>query len=129
MRKKIASGAAAGSKQIVVGAKEAQPWRVTLLVRDHLLSAELKPVVYYVRGLVDAVGSIAYMKWNEWEKRDVGLKDEQYPEVEDYGTVEAVDEQDFMSSYMDIKKYKLPHAVAGNPANPTVFTCFARSDV
>jgi hypothetical protein len=118
-----------GAKKIVVGSKEAQPWRVTLFVRPTLFETELEPVIYYVRGTVDSAGSVAYLKWKEWEKEQAGLGEYQYPDVEDNGIVEAIDEHDFISTYAEILKYKLPHAACGNPKNPTVFTCFGRTNL
>ncbi len=117
------------SRKIVVGSKEAQPWKVTLLVQPSLLAPELVPVVYYVRGKPDEVGNIAYLMWKRWEKDDLGLSDQQYPDVEEAGQIECIDEQDFMLAYRDVLKYKLPHALAGNPIKPTVFTCFKRTNL
>ncbi len=117
------------AKKIVVGSKEAQPWKVTLLVRPSLLADNLAPVVYFVRGLPTEVGNIAYLMWKRWEKDDVGLSDQQYPDVEEAGQIECIDEQDFMLAYRDVLKYNLPHAVAGNPIKPTVFTCFNRTNI
>lgn len=118
-----------GAKKILVGSKEAQPWKVTLFVRPSLLATDLEPVVYFVRGINTEVGNIAYLMWKRWEKDDVGLGEQQYPDVEEAGQIECIDEQDFMCAYRDILKYKLPHAVAGNPIKPTVFTCFKRTNL
>lgn len=116
-------------RQIVAGTSAAQPWRVLMLVRPSLLAADLQPVVYYVRGRVDEVGNIAYLMWKRWEKDDIGLQGQQYPDIEENGIVECIDEDDFKKAYADVVKYKLPHAAAGNPANPTVFTCFKRTNL
>lgn len=116
-------------KQIVVGSADAQPWRVLLQVRPSLLATDLQPVVYYVRGRVAEVGNIAYLMWKRWEKNDIGLGDEQYPDVEENGIVECIDEDDFKKAYAAVLKHNLPHAVAGNPKNPTVFTCFKRTNL
>lgn len=116
-------------KQILAGSADAQPWRVLLQVRPSLLAADLQPVIYYVRGRVDQVGNIAYMMWKRWEKDDVGLGDQQYPDVEENGIVECIDEDDFTKAYAAVKKHNLPHAAAGNPKNPTVFTCFKRTNL
>lgn len=118
-----------GPRQVLAGSAEARPWRVLLQVRPSLLAADLQPVIYYVRGRVDEVGNIAYLMWRRWEKLDIGLGDQQYPDVEENGIVECIDEDDFKRAYADIKKYNLPHAAAGNPNNPTVFTCFKRTNV
>ena len=124
MSKNISKG-----KQILAGSADAQPWRVLLQVRPSLLATDLEPVVYYVRGRVDEVGNLAYLMWKRWEKTDIGLEDQQYPDVEENGIVECIDEDDFQKAYADIKKYSLPHAAAGNPKNPTVFTCFKRTNL
>lgn len=116
-------------KQILAGSPEAQPWRVLLQVRPSLLATDLQPVIYYVRGRVDEVGNIAYLMWKRWEKNDIGLEDAQYPDVEENGIVECIDEDDFKKAYAAVLKHKLPHAVAGNPKNPTVFTCFKRTNL
>lgn len=116
-------------KKILVGSNEARPWRVLLQVRPSLLATDLEPVIYYVRGKVDEVGNIAYLMWKRWEKDDIGLKDEQYPDIEENGIVECIDEDDFKRAYSEIKKYDLPYAAAGNPNNPTVFTCFKRTNL
>jgi len=117
------------NKKIVVGSKEAAPWRVTMFVRPSLLATELEPVVYFVRGRVDEVGNIAYLMWKRWEKNDAGLGDQEYPDIEENGVVEAIDEQDFLQAYNEIVKYKLPFAAAGNPKNPTVFTSYKRTNL
>jgi hypothetical protein len=116
-------------KQVLAGTAAAQPWRVLLQVRPSLLATELQPVIYYVRGRVDEVGNIAYLMWKRWEKADVGLGGEQYPDIEENGIIECIDEDDFKSAYKEIKKYRLPYAAAGNPKNPTVFTCFKRTNL
>jgi hypothetical protein len=118
-----------GKKQILVGSAEARPWRVLLQVRPSLLATDLQPVIYYVRGRVDEVGNIAYMMWKRWEKDEIGLGDLQYPDVEENGIVECIDEDDFTKAYAAIKKHSLPYAAAGNPKNPTVFTCFERTNL
>ena len=83
-----------GKKQILVGSAEARPWRVLLQVRPSLLATDLQPIIYYVRGRVDEVGNIAYMMWKRWEKDEIGLGDQQYPDVEENGIVECIDEED-----------------------------------
>jgi hypothetical protein len=67
--------------------------------------------------------------WKRWEKNDIGLGDQQYPDIEENGVIECIDEDDFKKAYAAAKKYKLPHAVAGDPKNPTVFTCFKRTNL
>lgn len=105
------------------------PWRVTLYVRPSLLAVELEPVVYYVRGAVDEVGSKAYLLWRKWEKIDKGLGEQEYPDVEENGIVESIDNNDFYSTYKELIKHKLPYIVAGDRGNPTAFTCLGRTDI
>lgn len=105
------------------------PWRVTLFVRPSLLAVDLVPVVYYVRGAVDEVGSKAYLLWRKWEKIDKGLGEQEYPDVEENGIVESVDNNDFYSAYKELIKHKLPYIVAGDRGNPSAFTCLGRTDI
>lgn len=105
-----------------------QPWRVTLLVRPSLLAVDLKPVVYFVRGRVEEVGNKAYLLWKRWEKDDLKIQDA-YPDVEEAGVIECIDEADYLYAYREIKKHKLPHAVAGYPNDPAAFTCFTQQNI
>lgn len=106
------------------------PWRVTLRVRRTLLDVDMAPVVYYVRGKnPHAVCMMAAKLWEKWEKQDVGLASNPYPDVEECGFAECVDEHDFKSAYRDILKYTLAARVAGDITDPSAFTCLGRIDL
>ena len=106
------------------------PWRIILKVRPSLLAVELKPVVYYIRGSnPQAACMMASKLWTKWEKYDIGLGEQEYPDVEDFGEAMCIDEQDFRNAYKEAKKYKLKMRAAGDLKDPSAFTCLGVTSI
>lgn len=130
MIQKIAAAPLGAKKMGRLGERrDSLPWRVQLMVRPSMLE-ELKPVIYYVRGAdPNKVCMMASKLWLKWEKFDLGLIDAKYPDVEEFGFAECIDNQDFKEAYRDAVKHKLKRAVAGDPKDPSAFTIFNRTDI
>ena len=97
------------------------PWEVAMLVQSSEVDPEVYKTVYYVRAArPDFAATMANNYWTQWEKKDMGLEFEKYPDTVDQAAVLCLDEGDWAELWEEAQRYR--HRFAGMIENPSVFT-------
>jgi len=96
-------------------------------------AGDMESVIYYVRaGDPQKACMIAERWWSKWEKEDIGLKRQEFPDVLEIGYAECIDENDWENAWIDTKKYELAFRAVedeSEPGHPMLFTVIGRTNV
>ena len=109
-----------------------RPWRCKLMVQTNS-QGDMEPAMYYVRaGNPQAACMMAERYWTQWEKKDIGLGRQQYPDVLEIGYAEVIDESDWDASWKEVQKYEFAFRAVEDedePGFPMLFTVIGKTDV
>lgn len=97
------------------------PWEVVMLVKASALTDEAYKTLYFVRASSPYLAAVlANQTWTTWEKNDLGLQHEAYPDTVDQAGVQRLQEPEWRECWKEAQRYR--HRFLGMRENPSVFT-------